>query len=270
MATLLDRYDGVLLDAFGVLVDGSGALRHASALIVELVRRGTPYAIVSNDASRSPETFARRFAGLGLAVAADRFVTSGTLLPGFFANHRGARTCVLGTEDSCAFVEAGGAHVLALREGMELDAVAVCDDGGTPFLDGMELALSAIVRAVRAGRRPILVCPNPDLVYPKSSGEYGLTAGAMAVLIETALARLLPGEDLTFDRLGKPQPHLMLAGAQHLGLPKQRVVMIGDQLETDVASAVAAGVDVALLAGVSRWDPASPIAPTYLLETIAP
>lgn len=272
MRALLDRYDGVLLDAFGVLIDGSGALPGAQALIGELARSGKPYAIVSNDASRSRETFARRFASLGLAVAPDRFVTSGTLLPGYFEANTPARsrTCVLGTDDSCAFVEQGGAVVLDLRDGIELDAVAVCDDGGTPFLDGMEIAISGIVRAVRAGRRPILVCPNPDLVYPKASGEYGLTAGAMAVLIETALARLLPGANLTFDRLGKPQPHLMRAGADHLKLDDRRVVMIGDQLETDVAGALAAGIDVALLDGISRWDPKSAIAPTYLLARIEP
>jgi HAD superfamily hydrolase (TIGR01459 family) len=272
MRELLDRYDGVLLDAFGVLIDGSGALPGAAALLGELTRRGTPYAIVSNDASRSRQTFALRFASLGLAVAADHFVTSGTLLPAYFeANARGAlRTCVLGTDDSCAFVEQGGGVVLDLRDGIELDAVAVCDDGGTPFLDGMEIAISGIVRAVRAGRQPILVCPNPDLVYPKARGEYGLTAGAMAVLIETALARLLPGSSLTFERLGKPQPHLMRAAAAHLNVAERRVVMIGDQLETDVAGALAAGIDVALLDGISRWDPASPIAPTYLLARIDP
>ena len=33
--------------------------------------------------------------------------------------------------------------------------------------------------------------------------------------------------------------------------------MIGDQLETDIAGARAAGIDAALLAGVSRWDPAA-------------
>lgn len=275
ITTLLDRYDGVLLDAFGVLIDGSGALPGAAALIAELVRRGTPYAIVSNDASRSRETFAKRFASVGLAVGPEHFVTSGTLLPAYFRNHPGARTLVLGTDDSAAFVEAGGGVVLDLREGLEVDAVAVCDDGGTPFLDGLEIAISAIVRAVRSGRRPVLVCPNPDLVYPKSLGEYGVTAGAMAALIETALDRLLPGSELRFERLGKPARHLIDGAAAHLGLAHDRVVVIGDQLETDIAGAAAAGVACALLdapqaGGVSHWEATSAVAPTFLLATIQP
>ena len=41
-------------------------------------------------------------------------------------------------------------------------------------------------------------------------------------------------------------------------------------LETDVAGAVAAGIDVALLAGVSRWEGGTAFVPTSLLDAIAP
>ena len=151
---------------------------------------------------------------------------------------------------------------------MAFDVLAVCDDSGTPFVEGIGLAFSAIVRAVEAGRSPALVLPNPDLVYPKGDGEFGFTAGAMALLIEAARARRFPGLGLGFDRLGKPAPHLFAEGRRRLG--GVSVVMIGDQLETDIAGAHAAGIDAALLAGVSRWDPAAAIAPRYLLATIAP
>lgn len=270
VADLLRDHDGLLLDAYGVLVDGAGALPDAAPLLAELGRRSTPYVIVTNDASRSPTTYVRRLAGLGLAVRPDQIVTSGSLLPGYFRDRglAGARTLVLGTDDSRAYVRAGGGEPVTLEAGMEIDAVAVCDDAGTPFLHGMELALSAIVRAVEAGRRPALVLPNPDLVYPKGGGELGFTAGAMALLIEAALARRFPGEGLVFDRLGKPAPHLFHEGQRVLGAT--RPVMIGDQLETDVAGARAAGLAVALLAGVSRWQRGGEIVPTYLLGTLAP
>jgi len=267
---LLDRYDGVLLDAYGVLVDARGPLPAAPLLIAELTRRGTPYAIVTNDASRSPATYVRRFAAMGLAIPEERIVTSGGLLPGFFRERglAGARTMVLGTADSYAYVREGGGIPIELEAGVEIDAVAICDDAGTPFLEGIELAFSAIVRAVEAGRAPALVLPNPDLVYPKGDREFGFTAGAMALLIEAALERRFPDASLGFARLGKPEPHLFREGVRRLGTSK--LVMIGDQLETDIAGARAAGVDSALLAGVSRWHARSAIAPTYLLATIAP
>lgn len=272
ITALLDRYDAVLLDAFGVLVDAEGVLPGTAPLLAELSRRRMPFAIVTNDASRLPATCADRFGAVGLAVEPARIVTSGSLLPGYFRARglAGARTCVLGTADSFAYVREGGGVPVELTPGMEVDVVAVCDDAGTPFLDGIELALSAIVRAVEAGRRPHLVLPNPDLVYPKGGGELGFTAGAMALVIEAALERRFRAERLVFDRLGKPAPHLFQEAAARLGVPAPRLVMIGDQLETDIAGARAAGIDAALLAGISRWDPAAPVAPTYLLATIDP
>jgi len=275
ISALLDTYDGVLLDAYGVLVDARGPLPGAAALIAELDHRQTPYAIVTNDASRSVATYVARFAGFGLAIPGERIVTSGSLLPAYFRDRglRGARTCVLGTDDSHAFVVDGGGVPVEVAPGMDIDAVAICDDAGTPFLDGIELTFSAIVRAVEAGRRPALVLPNPDLVYPKGHREYGFTAGAMALLVETALARRFPDAGLVFDRLGKPEPHLFREGARRTGA--SHVVMIGDQLETDIAGALGAGFDAALLAGVSRWteDGDTPtdrksVAPTYLLADL--
>jgi HAD superfamily hydrolase (TIGR01450 family) len=273
MRELLDRYEGILLDVYGVLLDASGPLPGARELIGELDRRRVPYAIVTNDASRLPETYAERFARLGIAVAPQRIVTSGSLLPERLARLPGARTCVLGTPDSFAYVRAGGGIAIPPASGIEVDAVAVCDDAGFDFLEGCEHVLSAIVRAVETGRRPALILPNPDLVYPKGGGELGFTAGAVALLIEAALARRFPTAGLVFERLGKPAPHLMLEAARRLELPASRLVMVGDQLETDIAGARAAGIDAALLAGVSRWEHAvavATVAPTWLIDRIAP
>lgn len=269
LADLIGRHDALLLDAYGVLVDGAGPLAHTPPLVAELHRRGVPYAIVTNDASRTPDTYARRFAAWGMVVPAERFVTSGSLIIRYFADRglRGARTMVLGTEDSYRTVIAAGGEPAALTPGVEVDAVVICDDAGTPFLDGIELALSAIARAVDAGRRPALVLPNPDLVYPKGGGELGFTAGAMALLVETALGRRYPGAGLVFDRLGKPEPHLFREGARVLGA--SNAVMVGDQLETDIAGARAAGIAAALYAGISRWQPGGSITPTYLLDALA-
>lgn len=263
---LLGRYDGILLDVYGVLMDARGPLPGAAELLAHLEGR-TPYAIVTNDASRSADTYAARFGKHGITVPPARFVTSGSLLAGY-SPIRGKRTCVLGTDDSRAYAEAGGAAIVPL--GAELEALAVCDDAGFEFLGGIEAALNAVIRAVEAGRRPALVLPNPDLVYPKGGGDLGFTAGAIALLIETALGRRFPAMGLRFDHLGKPEPHLFAEAARRLALAPDRLVMIGDQLETDVAGARAAGVATALLAGVSRWDPAHPVAPAWLLDRLWP
>jgi ribonucleotide monophosphatase NagD (HAD superfamily) len=144
----------------------------------------------------------------------------------------------------------------------------VCDDDGFDFLRGSEAALSAAMRALDAGRPLRLVLPNPDLVYPRGRGEVGFTAGTIAGMIEAALERRYPGRPPRFERLGKPERHLFDRAVERLGVPRGDVVVIGDQLETDIAGAVAAEVDSALLAGVSRWTPDAAVRPTWLLASL--
>jgi HAD superfamily hydrolase (TIGR01450 family) len=289
MGPLLERYSGILLDAYGVLVDVSGPLPGALELITLLARTGKPYAICSNDASRLPTTYAARFARAGLTIPPARITSAAMLLAPYFAAHRlsGARVAVLGTSDSNAMVTAAGGEVVPLRADMEIDALAVCDDDGFDFKEGLDLALSAVARAVTQGRPIHLVLPNPDIMYPKSRDELGFTAGGMAVMIEAGLARRFPDRELRFDRLGKPAPDLLtLARTQVLGgMEPSSVLMVGDQVETDIAAAQAAGLDSALVDGISRWKhvsatlprPADGAAhaatsptPTYLLPSVAP
>ena len=125
------------------------------------------------------------------------------------------------------------------------------------------------LRRLDAGRAIHLLLPNPDIVDPKSSTEMGFTSGAIALMIETALARRFASAPPKFARLGKPAGALLQRGAARL--QASRIVMIGDQLETDIAAAHAAGLPSALIAGVSRWTGARSdvAAPTYVLPSLA-
>ena len=277
-AALLERYDGFLFDAYGVLVDTAGACPGAAAALAAVRAAGRPLAVVTNDTSRLPATAAARFAGVGLAIAMDEIVSPGLLLPAFVA-HRGlggAATLVLGNADARAYAAAAGLSVLDVERltaggaPPAIDALVLCDDGGFDFLAGMNAALTACVRALDGGRALALVVTNPDLVYPRGGGALGFTAGAMALMIEAALARRYPAPP-RFASLGKPAPALFRLGCARVA-PAARVLMVGDQLETDVAGARAAGLDAALVEGVSVWrEGAAPpaLAPQWLLRDLS-
>lgn len=273
IAELIERYDALLIDAFGVLNDSEGALPGAVALLDHLVDRGKPYFIVTNDASRLPETSARRFRSFGLAATAEQFVTSGGLLRRHFAEAGlvGARCFVLGTADSITYVEQAGGEVVPARSDVECDALVVCDDAGYPFLATVEAALSVLYRRLDRGDPIQLVLPNPDLVYPKTATTFGFTSGAAALLLEAALARRYPRRGLAFTRLGKPYPPLFAEARRRAA--SDSLVMIGDQVETDIAGARGAAIDAALLeTGVTRWHEARiepELEPTYLLANLA-
>ena len=115
------------------------------------------------------------------------------------------------------------------------------------------------------GNEVALLLSNPDLVFPKEADTYGFTGGAIALILEASLARLFPERAPRFTCLGKPNAAMFeqarrLAGTDNL-------VMVGDQLETDIRGANAAGIDSVLVeTGVGRWQPGAEIVPTYVMR----
>ncbi len=249
---LIDRYAVLLLDGFGVLVHGSGALPGARELIDELNRIAKPYYILTNDASRLPASRARRYRELGLAIDPNRIITSGSLLPGYFASHRlsGARCAVLGPDDSLRYVEEAGGVIVSPSEGF--DVLVIGDQSGFSFLETVDKALTGLFDQVDGDRDVRLVVPNPDLIYPAGDERFGIASGSVALMFEAALALRYPDRpDLRFVRLGKPHTAIFEEALRRSGT--RDMVMIGDQLETDIQGANAFGLDSVLMAtGVTR------------------
>ncbi len=198
------RYDAFLLDAYGVLVSGSGVLPGAAAFLQRRRAAGKPFLVVSNDASRSPATAQARFERMGLPVDESLILTSGLLLADHFARAEltGAPTIVLGTEDSRNYVRAAGGVGLASDDDTAR-VVAVADDDGYPLQDTVNDVISVLFRRHGRSQETALVLPNPDLIYPVRPGDFGITAGAIAGLIELVL-RLRQTDGARFVPLGKP------------------------------------------------------------------
>jgi len=267
---LIERYDGVLLDAYGVLVHGDGIMPGAREAVEALRKAGKPFCLVTNDASTLPQTAAARYRRLGLPLRPEQIISSGLLLKPWFQKHGldGARCAVLGPADSERYVQLAGGRLVPVEAGF--DVLVVGDETGYPFLPTVDAALSSLFRQLDKGRNVRLIVPNPDLIYPSGDG-FGLAAGSIALMFEAALERRYPrADDLRFARLGKPEPHLYEEAIERLG--SRNVVMIGDQLETDIAGANAAGIDSVLLAtGVSTSDFSSVPdhhRPTYLMSAL--
>ena len=244
---LVERYSALLFDAYGVLSYSVGALPGAVELIDRLNRVGKPYYVLTNDASALPESRAARYRKVGLNVDAERIITSGSLLTGYFAENdlRGAKCAMLGTEDSAEYVRRAGGAIVSAAD--EFDVLVVGDQSGFPFVQRVDATLTALFRMFDAGDAPRLVLPNPDLVYPNDDG-FGMASGSVALIIEAALKQRYPNrEGLEFERLGKPNGAIFEAA---LGLTGTRdMIMFGDTLETDIRGANAFGIDSVLVAG---------------------
>ena len=153
---------------------------------------------------------------------------------------------MLGPSDSRRIVtDAGG---VCVEPGAAARVLVIADDDGYDLRDGVEAALNGAVRCVEAGGAFHGILANPDLVYPRRRGDMGLTAGAVALLIEAGLRVRFGERAPALLRLGKPGPDLFAEAMRRWGEPdRARVVMIGDQLGTDILGARAFGIDSVLV-----------------------
>jgi HAD superfamily hydrolase (TIGR01450 family) len=244
---LIERYDALLFDAYGVLVHRDGPLPGACELLARLRSLGKPFYLVTNSAARLPEHAAQRYRCFGLAIEPEQIISSGGLLKPYFAGNglQGSRCAILGPEDTFHFVsQAGG---LAVPPSEDFDVLVIGDQVGFPFLESMDAVLSRLISKFDRGESPLLILPNPDLIYPKARG-FGITCGAMALVIETVLKQRYPGRtDIRFVHLGKPETALFEEAARRACT--RNLVMIGDQMDTDILGACRFGIDSALVSG---------------------
>ncbi len=272
LGELVERYDAILFDAYGVLVDASGALPTAPAAISALVRDDVPFLVVTNDASRSPERAADRLVRLGMPVTPAHILSSGMLI-GPALIERGlerSRVVVLGTGDSASYAAAVGATLMDPDPDDPADVLVVADEGGFNLLDVMDEVLSMVVRGCERGKPPVLLLANPDLVYPSGTGTFGFTAGSLAGMLDRALHLLVGEHAPTFSVLGKPAAMHFERALALMGT--RNAVMLGDTLHTDVAGAQGVGISSAIvLTGVTteaQARAAGAHAPTYLLADL--
>lgn len=266
---LVGRYSVILFDSYGVLADSFGSYPGAVELIADLNRAGKPYYVLTNDASALPETRSGRFRRMGLDIAPEAIITSGSLLVDYFRREglAGARCVVLGTDDSRTYVRDAGGRIAGPSD--PFDAVVIGDQAGFPFVETVDEVMSAMFRRIDAGESVRLVLPNPDLIYPTAEGAFGIASASVALLFEAALELRYPGRPgLRFERLGKPHPAMFQEARRRSGTSD--MVMIGDQPETDIRGANAFGIHSALVDTGIAENPAAPlpsdVRPTYHLR----
>ncbi len=271
LSDLYDRYDGFLFDAYGVLYDGRGLVPGCVKAWRELEAKGKLCYILTNGSSRTLADTAAMYARLGLTVSADRIINSASLLKGYYQEHRlaGTRTAVLGTKSSALYVEESGGIPVDPLATDDYAAIVVANQTDYPLLDTIEQVLSTVITRVEAGLPVHLILTNPDLIYPHQTRRFGITAGSIALLLEAALEARLGPATPRFEKLGKPFTRIYNEAFRRAGT--RSLLMIGDQLETDIRGANNVGID-SLLVGtglikVETWQPsASDPRPTYVLS----
>lgn len=267
ISKLIERYSALLFDAYGVLLYRGRAAEGAPELIEHLESTGKPYWIVSNNATQPVEIVAEEWGAIGLRIPCRRIITSGDLIASYFEEHglRGCKCSVLGPEGSLLCVRKAGGLIVSPEEGAEV--LVVCDEQGYPLLETIDRTIGMLFRQFDRSASVHLLLPNPDLIYPDGKGGYGITAGSIAILLEAILAQRYPDQNPRFVPFGKPYSFIFEEALRRSGT--RDMVMIGDQIPTDILGARRFGIDSALVGtGVSRLDGFGDVRPTFVLHSL--
>lgn len=219
----LESADAFMIDIDGTLIRGRGAMAGAAELLDRLAGR---FVLVSNNSSDTAAGLALRLKGYGLTVDPDRLVLAGeTAIRRVAQRHPGSRVLLLASAGLH-----GLAHELGIRPTGDDPEVVLLARDETFSYDKLRAAANAVRRGAR------FVVTNPDHFHPDDDYKAVPETGALMQAIIHA-SGVQPDEII-----GKPGPILFEQTLARLGSRPGRTMMIGDNLLTDAAGAVAIGM----------------------------
>jgi glycerol-1-phosphatase len=242
---LLAAYDAVLFDLDGTVYHGTRVIPGAPEAVRAVREHGTSVRFVTNNASKAPDEVIAHLAGLGMPTETDEVHTSAQAGVRLLEERLepGAEVLVVGTRSLADEVARAGLKPVRKNAG----SVQAVVQGHSP--DNTWAALAEACLAIRAGA--LWVACNVDATLPS---ERGLLPGNGSMV-----AALRTATDVAPLVAGKPQPLLFETAARSAG--SERPLVVGDRLDTDIAGAVAAGIDsLVVLSGVAT--------PKQLIEAI--
>jgi HAD superfamily hydrolase (TIGR01458 family) len=242
-AQLKARLAGVralLLDMDGVVVLRGSPLPGAAEAVNALVARGIPFRFLTNSSIWSRDTLARKLTASGIAVGPSEIVTALSASAALAARRwPGEPLYVLAAPD--ALREFEGQRLLSHEEAAAPDArvaAVIVGDAGEGFTYAR---LNTAFRLVLRGARLVDMHRNRWWLTPEG---ITLDSGAFVRALEFAAGRraLL---------VGKPSPAFFAAALDSLAadreLARSAVLMVGDDLQSDIAGAKQSGLRAAFV-----------------------
>lgn len=228
-------YDGYLFDLDGTIYLGDELLPGAYDLVTGLREQGRETLFLSNNPTRDPQMYADKLSRLGLPTPVSHIVNPIVTLTAWLRqNAPGARVFVIGEEPLLRAVRQAG--VVTTDRPDEIDIVIASYDRGFDYRK-LQIAFDALWQHDRAR----LITTNPDAYCPMPGGRGEPDSAAIVAAIEACTGKRCE------LNLGKPDPVMLQTALDILGLAPQDCLMVGDRLYTDIAMAVDAGVDSALV-----------------------
>ena len=246
---ILDEFDGLILDGFGVINVGANLVAGIEDLLQVAANRNKPVVVLTNGGSFESSEAAEKYAKWRLPIMPNAVVSSRDALHAALCRSAAVSAPIAPGCLGAVVTPLPGPDVLAYGKTEDFwhkaDAFALLG-----VIDWTDQDQDSFEAALIARPRPVFVA-NPDVAAPQTrhfSPEPGYWM-ARAMLAAKMPVHWYgkpypPAFDLALDRLNK------LAGRH---LDRRRVAMVGDSLHTDILGGGAAGLQSVLITGAGLF-----------------
>jgi HAD superfamily hydrolase (TIGR01458 family) len=243
---------GILIDLSGVIYIGDGPVAGAPEALSRLRKSGLPVRFLTNTTRTPKRGLLERLSTMGFQITAEELFTPAQA------------ACEL-------LIERRLAPDLLIHPALEEDfqGLPPSSGGGRAVVvgdaaDGFTYqALNAAFRDLADGAEFLALAKNR--AFLDADGRLSLDTGAFVAALEYASGR-------TATVLGKPSADFYAQAARDMDVSMSGLVMIGDDVESDVSGALKAGVGHALLVRTGKYAPGAEVAaepaPTAIVDDI--
>lgn len=246
-------YKGYLIDLDGTMYNGTAVIDGAVDFIDRLNKECIPYVFLTNNATKTQVEAAQKLLDMGFDIHPETLYTSSMATAAYLKETApGATVFVIGTDSLKETLEAAG---LVLAEA-DADYVVM---GLDPEINYEKLSKATLM--INAGAR--FIATNPDKKFPTEKG-FVPGNGSLVSVVATAT-------DVQPVFIGKPEGIILESAVAALGLPKEDVLMVGDNYDTDILTGINGGVDTLHVnTGVTPKEEVTgkPHRPTYMIDNL--
>eukprot|EP00199_Chlamydomonas_sp_CCMP681_P001732 CAMPEP_0119104396 /NCGR_PEP_ID=MMETSP1180-20130426/2619_1 /TAXON_ID=3052 ORGANISM="Chlamydomonas cf sp, Strain CCMP681" /NCGR_SAMPLE_ID=MMETSP1180 /ASSEMBLY_ACC=CAM_ASM_000741 /LENGTH=380 /DNA_ID=CAMNT_0007089139 /DNA_START=14 /DNA_END=1157 /DNA_ORIENTATION=- len=239
LMALLNTYDAFAFDLDGTIWKGNTLIPGAKEVLDLLRKLGYALFFVTNNSTKSRASVMKKMIGLGLIVKEGEVLGSSHAAAVFLKSHNIKKAYVVGEAGLVEELDAAGIQAVGgpADNGLSFDWKAenpevTLDPGVTAVVVGLDRDVNYLkiqtAMAYLVTQKAVFVATNQDSRGNLASTQEWAGAGTMVGAV-AACSEMEPFV------VGKPNPLLMDIACKAAGISRNKLCVVGDRLDTDIA-----------------------------------